>query len=130
MSSTESQTAGPEGKAISLDTLDASKAVDNNKGSVTIKEAGVYFVIAAGQVGATKAGATGTVKLWMRQNGKDVGNSNTEQTVEDGTTAVLVCQGVGEFKAGDKLELLQSSAAGLAWEWSRRSRRASRPCRA
>ena len=35
-------------------------------------------------------------------------NSNTEQTIVDGFTAVLVCQGVAEIKAGDKLELVFS----------------------
>jgi hypothetical protein len=38
-----------------------------------------------------------------------VANSNTEQTVVDKYTAVLVCQGVGEVKAGDKLQLVQSA---------------------
>ena len=49
----------------------------------------------------------------MRVNGKDVDNSNTEQTVEPGFTAVLVCQGLAELKAGDKVEMYFSvSKAG------------------
>ena len=48
--------------------------------------------------------------MWMRLNGKDIDNSNTEQLISDPSfTAVLVCQGVGEAKAGDKLQLVQSA---------------------
>ncbi|MGL4551799.1 MAG: hypothetical protein ACRC33_11480 [Gemmataceae bacterium] len=107
LSSGDTQPAGETPKAITLNSTDAAKGIENKGGEVTIKEPGVYFAIAAGQIGATAAGGKGTVKLWMRQNGKDIDNSNTEQTVS-GTTSVLVCQGVGEFKAGDKIELAQS----------------------
>ena len=58
----------------------------------------------------------GSARLWLRQQGKDVDNSNTEQTIAGKYTTVLVCQGVGEIKAGDKLQLFQSgtgSGVGL-----------------
>jgi hypothetical protein len=109
LSSTESQPAESSATRVTLNSTDAAKEIENNKGVVTIKDAGVYFCIAAGQVGATKSGAKGTVKLWTRLNGTDVDNSNTEQSIAGGSTAVLICQGVGECKAGDKLELMQSS---------------------
>ncbi len=64
--------------------------------------------MAAGQAGSP-SGGKGSVRLWLRQNGKDVDNSNTEQTLPAKYTAVLVCQGVGEVKAGDKLQLVQSA---------------------
>src|SRR5437762_6662904 len=51
----------------------------------------------------------------MRQNGKDVDNSNTEQTIDNGSTSVIVCQGVTECKAGDTVELaFSASTPGLA----------------
>ena len=119
-SSTESQSADSAGKAITLNSNDAAKDVENDKGVVTIKKAGTYFVMAAGQVGATDSNGKGTVRLWVRQNGKDVDNSNTEQAIANGFTAVLVCQGVMECKAGDKVELLQStSGTGLGMVASR-----------
>ena len=66
--------------------------------------------MAAGQVATSAAkAAKGTVRLWMRQNGQDVANSNTEQTINGSFTGVLVCQGIMECKAGDKVELLQSA---------------------
>jgi hypothetical protein len=94
---------------VNLNSVDAAKNIDHDKGTVTVKEDGVYFLIAAGQAGVTKAGAKANVKLWMRVNGKDVDNSNTEQALTTGTTAVLVCQGLAELKAGDKVQLHQSA---------------------
>ena len=108
LSSTENQAAAGTPKAVTLNSTDAAKGITNANGVVTLPEAGTYFVIAAGQVGST-TGGKGTVRLWMRQNGKDVDNSNTAQAVEGGFTAVLVCQGVVEAKAGDKLELAFSA---------------------
>ncbi|MDB5307427.1 MAG: exported protein of unknown function [Gemmataceae bacterium] len=109
LSSTETQAADGAPHGITLNSTDAAKGIENAKGIVTLKEPGVYFVIAAGQVGATAQDGKGSVKLWMKQNGKDVDNSNTEQTVTEGYTAVLVCQGVVEAKGGDKLELIESA---------------------
>jgi hypothetical protein len=94
---------------ITLNQTDAAKEVENEKGTITLKKAGTYFVIAAGQVGSADKNGKGSARLWLRQNGKDVDNSNTEQTVTPKYTAVLVCQGVGEAKAGDKLQLCQSA---------------------
>jgi hypothetical protein len=110
LSSGDTQIAKAAGQVVSLNNVDAAKEIENNKGTITIKKAGVYFVIAAGQVRSPSGDAKGTVRLWMRQNGKDVDNSNTEQTIGNNYTAVLVCQGVGEVKAGDKMELVQSSS--------------------
>ena len=113
LSSGETQLGTPAPKVVALDQEDALKGITNAKGVVTFKEAGTYFVMAAAQVGSTFPKGTGTVRLWMCQNGKDVDNSNTEQSITPGFTAVLVCQGVAEIKAGDKLELAFSvSKAG------------------
>ncbi len=111
LSSSETQMGTMKGKAVTLNQTDAAKGIENDKGSITVKEAGLYFIVAAGQVGSTNG--KGAVRLWLRQNGKDIDNSNTEQTVVGKYTAVLVCQGVGEVKAGDKLQLYQS-AQGMA----------------
>ena len=116
LSSTESQAGTADPKALNLDSVDAAKGVENAKGTITVKTGGFYFVIAAGQVGSAKGDGKGASRLWVRQNGKDVDNSNTEQTVAGKYTAVLVCQGVGEVKSGDKLQLVQSgkgSDAGM-----------------
>jgi hypothetical protein len=95
-----------------MNSTDAEKGMSNNNGTVTVSEDGAYFVVAAGQVGGK---VKGSVRIWMRVNGKDVDNSNTEQLVADPAfTTVLVCQGVVELKKGDKVEVMYSgSAPGL-----------------
>jgi hypothetical protein len=116
LSSTETQPAGPEAAVITLNQTDAGKEIVNDKGAITVKKAGTYFAIAAGQTGSYKSDGKGSTRLWVRQNGKDVDNSNTEQTLPGNFTAVLVCQGIGEVKAGDRLQLAQSgrgSGVGL-----------------
>lgn len=112
LSSTQSQTGAAMPRRVTLNSTDAAKNVENKDGVVTIKTPGTYFVMAAGQVGGTEPGGKGTVRLWVRQNGTDVANSNTEQSITPGFTAVLVCQGVMECKAGDKVELMQSASGG------------------
>src|SRR5947207_155199 len=86
LSSSDTQAAAATGKVITLNNTDSAKEIDNDKGVITIKKAGTYFVMAAGQVGSTNNSAKGTVRLWVRQNGKDVDNSNTEQSISGGFT--------------------------------------------
>ena len=77
-------------------------SVRSHEGTVTIKQAVFYFAVAADQVGSAKGDGKGNSRPWLRQNEKDVANSNTEQTINGKYTAVQVCQGVGKMKAGDK----------------------------
>jgi hypothetical protein len=112
-SSTEEQlTTDTRPHVVTMNSTDAEKGISNNNGAVTVSEDGAYFVVAAGQVGGK---VKGSVRIWMRANGKDVDNSNTEQLIADPAfTTVLVCQGVMELKKGDKVEVMYSgSAPGL-----------------
>jgi 2-keto-4-pentenoate hydratase/2-oxohepta-3-ene-1,7-dioic acid hydratase in catechol pathway len=69
---------------------------------------GAFFLIAAAQAGGK---TKGLVRLWMRVNGKDVDNSNTEQIILDPSfTSVLVSQGVAELKRGDKVTVVFSGS--------------------
>ena len=106
LSSLKTQPAGSVGTPLALEQHDALSGVANDNGVVTIRESGTYFVIAGGQAGGK---GTGTVRLWMRQNGKDVENSNTEQSISAGSTAVVICQSVIELEAGDTIQLMQSA---------------------
>lgn len=93
LSSSETQLGETSPKAVSLNQDDAlGGGISNTKGVVTFKEAGTYFVMAAGQVGSADGKGKGSVRLWVKQNGENVANSNTEQTILPGFTAVLVCQ--------------------------------------
>jgi hypothetical protein len=108
-SSTEEQLAvDPKPKVVTMNSTDASKNIKQEKGVVRVNETGAFFLMAAAQVGGK---AKGLVRMWMRVNGKDVDNSNTEQLISDPAfTAVLVCQGVAELKRGDKVEVVFSGS--------------------
>ena len=108
-SSTDEQLAvDAKPKVVTMNSTDASKNIKQDKGVVTVNEAGAFFFVAAAQVGGK---TKGLVRMWMRINGKDVDNSNTEQLITDPAfTAVLVCQGVAEVKKGDKIEVVFSGS--------------------
>ncbi len=105
---------GGSAKVVTLSTrADGCQATRSSLrwGAGRILEAGSFFVTAAGQVGPTRGSST--VKLWLPQPaGRAVENSNAEQSVINGTTSVLVSQGVVESKmAGDKLTLIFSATS-------------------
>jgi hypothetical protein len=108
-SSTEEQLASdPKPKVVTMNSTDAKKNITQDKGVVRVNESGAFFFIAAAQVGGK---TKGLVRLWMRINGKDVDNSNTEQLIADPSfTAVLVSQGVAEVKRGDRIEVVYSGS--------------------
>ncbi len=108
-SSTEEQLAvDPKPKVVSMNSTDGAKNIKQEKGVIRVNENGSFFLVAAAQVGGK---TKGLVRMWMRVNGKDVDNSNTEQIITDPSfTAVLVCQGVAELKRGDRIEVVFSGS--------------------
>ena len=106
-SSTEEQlSSDPKPKVVTMNSTDGAKNIKMEKGVVRVNENGAFFIIAAAQVGGK---GKGLVRMWMRVNGKDVDNSNTEQLIADPSfTAVLVSQGVAELKRGDRVEVVFS----------------------
>jgi hypothetical protein len=107
LSSPDSQmpTAGPLlVKMTSNDALSGLEHSDKEKtDTITVKTPGAYFMVAAVQVGKDSAGEPGDyMDVWIKQNGKDVDNSNCRQVIHDAKfTTVMVCQGIAECKAGD-----------------------------
>src|SRR5258708_36926819 len=98
---------------VTMPSTDAAKGIKNDKVLVTLNESGTYFTIVGVQVGSR--GGTGLVRLWFQTNGKDVDNSNCEQMVPNPEyTTVMISQGVGEYKKGDKVNaMISGSAAGI-----------------
>jgi hypothetical protein len=98
---------------VTMPSTDAAKGIKNNKGMVQLDQTGTYFTIVGVQVGSR--GGTGLVRLWFQTNGKDVDNSNCEQLVATPEfTTVMISQGVGEFKKGDKVNaMISGSAPGI-----------------
>jgi hypothetical protein len=109
-SSTEEQLAtDTKPKVVVMNSTDGAKNIKMDKGVITVNETGAFFLVAAAQVAGK---GKGSVRMWMKINGKDVDNSNTEQLIPDGEfTAVLVCQGVAELKRGDKVTVVFSGSA-------------------
>jgi hypothetical protein len=88
---------------------DATSGFKVDGAKVTILKAGDYFVIGAAQVGGSTAG---NIYLWVRQNGKDVADSNSIQNIPSPAfTTVLVSQGEMTFKAGDVIEFMYAASA-------------------
>lgn len=109
-SSTEEQmaTEGFKPKVVTMNSTDASKNIKQEKGVITVNENGAFFLMAAAQVGGK---GKGLIRMWMRQAGKDIDNSNTEQYISDpSATTVLVCQGIAELKRGEKIEVVFSGS--------------------
>ena len=80
-SSTDEQlSADPKPKVVTMNSTDGAKNIKMEKGVVRVNENGAFFIIAAAQVGGK---GKGLVRMWMRVNGKDVDNSNTEQLIAD-----------------------------------------------
>ena len=98
---------------VTMPSTDAAKGIKNNKGVVILDQTGTYFTIVGVQVGSR--GGTGLVRLWFQTNGKDVDNSNCEQLVATPEfTTVMISQGVGEYKKGDKVNtMISGSATGI-----------------
>jgi hypothetical protein len=95
---------------VTMASTDAAKGIKNDKGTIILNETGTYFTIVGVQVGSR--GGTGLVRLWFQTNGKDVDNSNCEQMVPTPEfTTVMISQGVGEFKKGDKVNAMYSGSA-------------------
>ncbi len=90
-------------------TGDATPGFKVEGSKVTILKPGDYFVVAAAQVGGSVAG---NIYLWVKQNGKDVADSNSIQNIPaPAFTTVLVSQGEMTFKAGDVLEIMYAATA-------------------
>lgn len=76
---------------------------------LTILRDGFFNISAAAQVGGN---ATGEIYMWMRVNGKDVPDSNSQQTIPVAKfTAVLVAQTGMELKKNDVVEFVISATA-------------------
>ena len=99
----------PKDKTPLIVTMESNDALaglthdeKNKPANVVVKTPGVYFMVAAIQVGKDAPEADDYVDVWIKQNGKDVDNSGCRQAVKDPKfTTVLVCQGIAECKAGN-----------------------------
>ena len=115
-SSTSQQPKDDQPVLVTMESNDALSGLDHDPKSkseeIKVKTAGVYFVVAAIQVGRETGESDDFVDVWIKQNGKDVDNSGCRQAVKDPKfTPVLVSQGIAECKAGDVFSVAISSSS-------------------
>ena len=110
-SSTITQCPGMKPTVVKIDVTDAASGVAMKNNKITVGKAGPYLIVAAPQVGREGAGPLGCFDLWLRVNGKDVGNSNVQLCQDAGSRAkdVIVSQGIVPLAAGDALEVMMSA---------------------
>ena len=87
------------------------KTKDNSV--IKIKQSGLYFIIAAPQIGRKKGSISRYVDIWLRKNGKDVSNSNTRATLYDETSKdVIINQSMIPLLRDDELQVMMSVETG------------------
>lgn len=109
-------TTGPT--VVKFDTQDAVNGIGHNikkPEGITTLEDGVYFVLAAGQVGRKSGSLLRFIDLWLRVNGKNLPNTTVRASAPAslfvGDTYVLIVQAVIPLKKGDVLNVVQSVSA-------------------
>ncbi len=106
--------ASYKGSLVRMDQADLVVNFDigPNKEKIIIKEAGYYFVICTGIVGATNEGAKGYVDLWFNVNQKQVPNSTNRIAIPDSSTiSVLTSQTILKLSPGDEVSVSFSASS-------------------
>lgn len=74
------------------------------KDSLIVKEDGVYFFIASGQIGSEKNNATGNVDIWFVKNGIGIPDSTRRESLDKNNSAGLaISQFATHLSAGDTI---------------------------
>ena len=98
------------GGTVTFDTFDAN-AITTGPTSFTVVNGGVYFIVAAPQVGGIEGGSkAGSANFWLQINGQDVPDSNVSwDSAQKSDGDVIVSQGVVVLQAGDAVSVEWSS---------------------
>jgi hypothetical protein len=80
---------------------------------IRIKQSGLYFIIAAPQIGRKKGTVSRYVDVWLRKNGKDVPNSNIRANLYHGTSKdVIINQSMIPLSREDEIQIIMSVETG------------------
>lgn len=115
LSSVHTQLPGTDRHFVSMRNVDAISGIGLQNNAFTrieIKQSGSYFIVAAGQVGASDhaPSAVGHVDIWLVRNGAPIPNSGARQYIDHKKdTVVLVTQAVMPLNVGDSLSVGYSS---------------------
>jgi len=113
ISSNEDQRPDATGPVVvTLNQNDELSGIEHsaeNPGDIKIKEAGVYVLIAAPQVGRTSGTNERYVDIWLRRNGKDIPDSNVRNVMgASGDKDVIVNQTIMSFDGDDVINVMMS----------------------
>ena len=102
---------------VSLNVNDAITGIEHfttkDNSIIKIKQSGLYFVIAAPQIGRKKGNTSRYVDVWIRKNGEDVPNSNIRATLFHGTSKdVIVNQSMIPLTREDEIQVMMSVETG------------------
>ena len=113
LSSNITQQASATPTQIQMNLVDAVQGVKVRDGTdVVVTKRGVYFVVAAPQVGTSGSGPS-HADFWLRLNGKDVSNSNVRiQFNSSDSKDVIVAQAILELDGCDSLSVLFTGSNG------------------
>jgi hypothetical protein len=109
----KSKTATP----VSLNVNDAITGIEHftskDNSVIRIKRSGLYFVIAAPQIGRKKGNVSRYVDVWIRKNGEDIPNSNIRANLYHGTSKdVIINQSMIPLFREDELQVMMSVETG------------------
>jgi len=102
---------------ISLNVNDAITGIEHfttkDNSIIRIKQSGLYFVIAAPQIGRKKGNTSRYVDVWIRKNGEDVPNSNIRANLYHGTSKdVIINQSMIPLSREDEIQVMMSVETG------------------
>ena len=98
---------------VSLNVNDAITGIEHfttkDNSIIRIKRSGLYFIMAAPQVGRKKGDVSRYVDIWMRKNGEDIPNSNIRANLYHGTSKdVIVNQSMIPLFREDEVQVMMS----------------------
>ncbi len=102
---------------VSLNVNDAITGIEHfttkDNSIIRIKQSGLYFIIAAPQIGRKKGNVSRYVDVWIRKNGKDVPNSNIRANLFHGTSKdVIINQSMIPLTREDEVQVMMSVETG------------------
>lgn len=110
-SSSKNQIGGSNAKTVTYNLVDGLKSYTlNSDGTFAPQTGGTFFGVFAAQIGSPSRNGEGDVRIWTRTGNSNNPNSNSVQTVERGSTSVLVYQTTFEAPAGRSLSVVFSAS--------------------
>lgn len=91
--------------AVPLNSQDSTENIGvNTDGTITIQHNGIYHCIFAGQMGRVGGGGSvRALRLWLKKDGIDIPNTNTENSITNVDSQVLVLNYIGYLYAGQTI---------------------------